>query len=341
MYYAQNVLIRAYTDTGIYGLGECSAFPMIVGETQATCFVMAQEFAALWKGKDAACLEERLNELHLFAAGNFTAKSAFDMLLYDLASKRAGMPLYQYLGGRPRRITTDLTIGIDTPPEMAKKAKSYVSNGVSILKLKLGKDPHEDIERVRAVREATGPDIALRLDANQGWSFDDALKVLEQVAPYDIQFCEQPMRTWNDELLPQLCLKSPVPVMADESVYTHRDAERIIRNKAASFINIKFAKSGGIHEAGLISKVAERNGIKCMLGSMLESRLALTANVHFAVANPNIVFFDLDTCLLGQLQDPVSGGLRYEGMDLVLPDQPGIGADVEQAYLDGCEKVTI
>jgi L-alanine-DL-glutamate epimerase-like enolase superfamily enzyme len=129
--------------------------------------------------------------------------------------------------------------------------------------------------------------------------------------------------------------------MADESVFTHHDAERIIRNKACAYINIKFAKSGGIQEASLINKVAEKNGIPCMMGGMLESRVALTAKVHFAMANNNISFYDLDTCLLGHLTDPVIGGVSYSGMQLQLTDAPGIGADVDDAYLAKLEKISI
>jgi len=129
--------------------------------------------------------------------------------------------------------------------------------------------------------------------------------------------------------------------MADESVYTHHDAERIIRNKAATYINIKFAKSGGINEAIKINQIAEKNNMQCMQGGMLESRLALTANVHFAMAFKNICFFDLDTCLLGHLQDPVIGGCTYNDTQLEIEDAPGIGADVNQGYLDGLKKVIV
>jgi len=341
MHFAQNLLVRAHTDNGLTGFGECSAFPMIVGETQATCYEMAKDFAAIWKGKEAGAIEERLAELHLYTAGNYTAKSAFDMVLYDLAAKEANLPLYQYLGGEKRKIETDLTIGIDSPENMAASAVRNVADGFTILKVKLGKSPEEDLQRIKSIRTAVGPGIEIRVDANQGWSFDDAVYTLKELAQYEISFCEQPMRTYNDELLPELCRLSPIAIMADESVYTHRDAERIIRNKATKYINIKFAKSGGIHEAGLIAAVAKKNDVPCMLGSMLESRLALTANLHFALANKNISFFDLDTCLLGQLADPVIGGFSYKGMELELTDAPGIGAEVDQLYLDKLESIVI
>jgi o-succinylbenzoate synthase len=341
MNFAQNLFIRVHTSGGITGVGECSAFPMIAGETQATCFEMAKDFAGLWKNRPALEMEERLNDLDLFTAGNYTAKSAFDLALYDIAAKAAKQPLYEYLGGKRKKIESDLTIGIDTPENMAATAIEFKAKGVNIIKVKLGKKATDDIERIRQIRNAIGPAIILRIDANQGWSYEDAVTTLQALAEYDIQFCEQPMRKWNDELLPALCKLSPIPIMADESVFTHHDAERIIRNKACSYINIKFAKSGGIREALRINEVAEKNNIACMMGGMLESRVALTAKVHFAMAKENIRFYDLDTCLLGHLADPVTGGVTYSGMQLQLSDAPGIGADVDDKYLQDMESTII
>jgi L-alanine-DL-glutamate epimerase-like enolase superfamily enzyme len=149
------------------------------------------------------------------------------------------------------------------------------------------------------------------------------------------------MRSFNDHLLPALCTISPIAIMADESVYTHHDAERMIENKACTYINIKLAKSGGIKEALAINKVAEAAGIPCMMGGMLESRLALSAKVHLAMSLDNIQFYDLDTCLLGHKIDPVVGGAIYKGMHLELNDAPGIGADVDPAFLQTLEQVVI
>ena len=341
MRHAQNIFIRIHTNEGLIGVGECSAFPMIAGETQATCFELAKDFAACWKNKSATDINHRLDELDALIYRNYTAKSAFDLALYDLAAKAANLPLYQFLGGTNRTVESDLTIGIATPEEMAATARDFISKEVHIIKVKLGKDVATDVERIRHIREAVGPNMQLRIDANQGWSFEDAVLALTQLAPYNIEFCEQPMRSWNDELLPELCKRSPIPLMADESVFTHRDAERLIRNNACAYINIKFAKSGGIREALRINEVAEKNGIACMMGGMLESRLALTAKVHVAIACKNIQFYDLDTCLLGHLTDPVVGGAQFKGMELSVNDQPGIGADVSESFLSGLEKVVV
>ena len=341
MRHAQNIFIRIHTSEGFIGVGECSAFPMIAGETQATCFELAKDFAACWKNKSATDINQRLDELDALIYRNYTAKSAFDLALYDLAAKAANLPLYQFLGGTNRTVESDLTIGIGTPEEMAATARDFISKEVHIIKVKLGKDVATDVERIRQIREAVGPAMKLRIDANQGWSYEDAILALTQLAPYNIEFCEQPMRSWNDELLPELCKRSPIQLMADESVFTHRDAERLIRNNACAYINIKFAKSGGIREALRINQVAEKNGIACMMGGMLESRLALTAKLHVAIACKNILFYDLDTCLLGHLTDPVVGGAQFKGMELSVNDQPGIGADVSESFLSGLEKVVV
>ena len=341
MHYAQNILIRVHTDAGYYGVGECSAFPMIVGETQATCFEMAKDFAALWKRKDATDIEARMQQLHDFTAFNATIKSAFDMALYDLAAKAAGQPLYQFLGGKKKTVETDLTIGISTPENMAKKAIEFVQDGVRMIKIKLGKTVSDDVERVKKIRAAVGNDIVLRIDANQGWSFNDARDALQQMGPYHLQFCEQPMRHWDDHLLPELRSGSPVKIMADESVFDHHDAQRLIAANACDYVNIKLAKSGGILEATKINAVCEERKIPCMMGGMLESRVALTAFAHFALTHDNIIFHDMDTCLLGHKIDPVTGGVQYKGYFLETPDTPGIGADAGETFLQQCEKVTI
>jgi L-Ala-D/L-Glu epimerase len=341
MYFAQNIFIRVHTDAGFTGVGECSAFPMIAGETQATCFEMAKDFARLWKGKDAAAIEERMAELHLFTAFNSTAKSAFDMALYDLAAKAAGQPLYAYLGGQAKEMLTDLTIGIDTPTAMAAKAVDFINNGVTILKVKLGKNPLEDIERIKQIRAAAGPATGIRIDANQGWTFDGAVTALNGMAAYSIEFCEQPLHHRDDALLPALRRQTPVKIMADESVFDHYDALRLLQAGACDYVNIKFAKSGGILEALQIAATCRQHQIPCMMGGMLESRVALSAFAHFAAATDNIIFYDMDTCMLGHQADPVTGGVTYNQFQVQLPAGNGIGADVLDDFLAGCEHITV
>jgi L-alanine-DL-glutamate epimerase-like enolase superfamily enzyme len=341
MNHAQNVFIRVHTDAGFYGVGECSAFPMIVGETQDTCLVMAREFARLWKGKDVLDIPARLQQLHDFTAGNSTIKSAFDMALYDIAAKNANLPLYHFLGGSKKKVETDITIGIALPQVMAGKALELKKSGATVLKVKLGKDAKIDVERIKQIREAIGGEIKIRVDANQGWSFDDAVYALQTIGQYDIEFCEQPMRTWYDDRLPELKKLSPVKIMADESVYNHHDARKQINSNSCDYVNIKFSKSGGMFEAKQIHDVAAEKNIPCMMGGMLESRIALSAKLHFVYASPNIQFYDMDTCMLGHLEDPCVGGVTYDGYFLNIDDTPGIGADADENFLADCEKFVV
>ncbi len=341
MNYAQNIFIRIHTDAGYHGVGECSAFPMITGETQSTCYEMAKDFAMLWKGKNPLHIEDRMNELHSYTAFNSTIKSAFDMALYDLSAKHAGKPLYKFLNGAKKKIETDLTIGIDSPANMAETARKYKENGVRIIKIKLGKTAAEDIERVKQIRQAAGDDMQLRIDANQGWSFETAISVLQEISRCKIEFCEQPMRYWDDDKLPALRKLSPIKIMADESVFDHHDAARLIATGGCDYVNIKFSKSGGILEAEKINAICEANNIPCMIGGMLESRIALTAFAHFALAHPNIIFYDMDTCMLGHKIDPVTEGILFNGYCPDIPEKPGIGADVDNNFLKELEKVFV
>jgi L-alanine-DL-glutamate epimerase-like enolase superfamily enzyme len=341
MYHAQNVFIRVHTAAGFYGVGECSAFPMIVGETQDTCLLMAREFAKLWIGKDALKIEERLQQLNDFTAGNTTIKSAFDMALYDIAAKDAGLSLYQFLGGEKRAVESDITIGIASPEVMAGKAVEFNASGAHILKVKLGKGAVEDVERIKQIRKAVGDKMKIRIDANQGWGFDAAVYALQSLEDYDIEFCEQPMRTWYDDRLPELMQLSPVKIMGDESIYNHHDARKQINSRSCNYINIKLAKSGGLFEAMKIHDLAADHGIACMMGGMLESRIALSAKLHFVYASPNIKFYDMDTCMLGHKIDPCVGGVTYDGYFLNIDDAIGIGADADDEFLEGCEKFVI
>ena len=129
--------------------------------------------------------------------------------------------------------------------------------------------------------------------------------------------------------------------MADESVFDHHDAERLIHAGACDYVNIKFSKSGGIAEALRINAVCEKNNIPCMMGGMLESRLALTAFAHFALSQDNIQFYDMDTALLGHKMDPVEGGVQFNGYFVEVPDKPGIGADIDENFLKECEQLVV
>jgi L-Ala-D/L-Glu epimerase len=337
---AQNILVKIYTDNGLYGWGEASPFWMLVGETQAASFVIAQDFARLWLGKNPLDIESRMAELHHYLAFNPTIKGAFDMALYDIAGKNAGLPLYALLGGGKRVLTTDETIGLGRAETMAAKAILLKEKGAPAIKVKLGAGLEEDIHRIKTIRSAIGEGIPLRIDANQGWNVVTALGVLNAVAGYNIQYCEEPVKRWNNRDLKRIKDHSPIPIMADESVFDHHDAFKLASMEACDYINIKLAKSGGIYNALKINSVAEAAGIHCMMGSMCESRLGLTASAHFASAKQNILYCDLDM-VFTMHADPVIGGIEYKGYDIHLPDTPGIGADIDPEFLKDAAMIVV
>ena len=333
---AHNILIEVGLDNGLSGWGEGSPFPMLVGETQNTGYTLARDFATLWLGKNPLEHERRMQELNRYMAFHPTLKSAFDMALYDLRAQMAGLPLYQYLGGTARVMLTDETIGLSTPENMVKKALQLQEKNAPAIKVKLGTNVADDTKRIRMIREAIGPETPLRVDANQGWDVISAIGVLQNIAPYYVEYCEEPVPRWNNAGLKAVRDASPIPIMADESVFDHHDAQRITAMGACDYINIKLAKSGGLWVADKINGIAEAAGIRCMMGSMCESRLGLTASAHFAAARTNIFYCDLDM-VFTMKADPVEGGMVYKGHEIHLPDTPGLGATVDPRFLKDLE----
>jgi len=335
----QNILVRIHASDGRYGLGEGAPLPFLCGETQATAFEASKELAGLLIGRDPYAIETRMQELGSYLVHNTTARSAFDMALYDLLAKRAGLPLYALLGGEKRSFYTDETIGIDTPEAMAEEALDAKKRGFVAIKVKLGTGWPGDVARIQAIRDAVGEEPLLRIDANQGWDPVTAEQILQELARFDIQYCEEPVAHWNNEALRRVRDKSPIPIMADESLFDHHDAFRLASMGACDYFNIKLAKSGGIHTALKINAVAEAAGIQCMVGCMSETRLGLTAAAHLVSARPNIAFADLDSAF-GKT-DVVEGGITYDGGDITLPNTPGHGADIKPEFLESLESCTI
>lgn len=339
---AENVLVVVHTDEGITGFGECSPFMSINGESMDTCFVVGQYFAKIFKSKNALAIDERVADMDRLIYGNSSIKSAFDMALYDIASQHAGLPLYKFLGGTNNKtIITDYTVSIGEPAKMAIDAVKIKEEGYPAIKIKLGKDGSTDVLRIRAIREAVGNEILLRIDANQGWNTEEAITTLKALAAFDIQHCEEPIPRWAFMELPRVRKESPIPIMSDESCGDDHDAERLIKLGACDYMNIKLGKSGGIFKALKMVKLAEAARLHLQVGAFMESRLAMTAFAHFSLCSPMIEHFDFDTCLMFS-EDPVSGGIVYEKNGVVkVPEVAGLGAMVEKNWLKKLEGIVL
>ena len=341
-YSADNVLVKIKTSEGITGFGECSPYMPINGESQDTCFIVGQYFAKVLKGKDPLEIEECIGLMDKVIYAHNSIKSAFDMALYDIASQHAGLPLYKFIGGANNKtIITDYTVSIGDIDKMAADAVKIKEEGYPAIKVKLGKNGKTDVERMRAIRAAVGEEIPLRIDANQGWEVEEAIETLKALSVFNIQHCEEPIARWNFMQLPRVKKESPIPIMADECCGDDHDAERLIAIGACDYMNIKLGKSGGIFKALKMARMAEKANIHLQVGAMIESRLAMTAFAHYALSSPAIEHYDFDTALMFS-EDPVTGGIQYKANGVIeVPDVNGLGATIDESWLNKMEKVVI
>jgi L-alanine-DL-glutamate epimerase-like enolase superfamily enzyme len=245
------------------------------------------------------------------------------MAIYDILAKSANMPLCEYLGGKRETLCTNLTISLGSIEDMLKDALAAYNNGFSILKVKVGEDEDDTVEVTRQIRERL-PNVIIRLDANQAWDAAKSLRIIEKVEKYKIELLEQPVKASDFAGLKEVTAHSPVPILADESVFDYEDAVRILDGRMADYINIKLMKTGGIYEAIKIAALAKERGAKVMMGSMLESVVSISAAVHFAMSDDNICFYDLDGPLLAK-PSSVKNALIFEKDEITVSECIGLG----------------
>ena len=322
-----DIVVRITADDGQRGYGEAPPTAVITGETKGSIRCAIEEFIAPpLIGMEIENLDGIMRVLHKSMVKNTSAKAAVDMAVYDLFAKSCGKPLYQVLGGCKGEIETDLTISVNETEEMVKDSLLAIQQGFKILKIKVGKEGQKDVERIKAVRHAVGPDVKLRIDANQGWSAKDAVRIIRKLEDMgiDMDLVEQPVSAHDFEGMKLVTSQVQTPILADESVFSAMDAIHIIKERAADLINIKLMKTGGIYEALKVCAIAECYEVECMIGCMLESKIAVSAAAHLAAAKGVITRADLDGPSLCS-EDPYSGGPAFMGSRILLNDKPGLG----------------
>ncbi len=260
------------------------------------------------------------------AQGSPSAKAAIDMAIYDLLAQEAGVPLYAYLGGRRDRMLTDMTIGIMDKDAAVARAQHWVATGFRALKVKVGREWRTDVKRVKAVRDAVGRDIELRVDGNEGYNWADALSFARHAERLGIAFFEQPVAVGDWEGMRALTESSPIPIMADEMALTADDVKKLRWSNAARMVNLKLMKHGGIARTIEVNTLCESAGYPAMMGCMGEPQLSIAAALHFALATPNVRWLDLDSHF--NLKSDPTAGLKFDDGMLVAPNRPGLGVDV-------------
>ncbi|CAH2713035.1 L-Ala-D/L-Glu epimerase [Neobacillus rhizosphaerae] len=333
---AEAILVKIYCDNGIVGWGEAPPTGVITGDSLLSIESAIHHVIKPFLEKKSLLNYEMIFQgLKTILVGNPSAKAAVDMALYDCLAQYCKLPLYQFLGGHKKELETDYTVSVNGPEEMGDDAVSYIQQGFNVLKVKVGKDDiSTDLERIREVRNRVGNEIKIRLDANQGWTAKDAIRAIRKMedSGLRIELVEQPVKADDIEGLKQVTDNVSTLIMADESVFSPKQAFQVLKTRSADLINIKLMKAGGIYQAQIINQLAETCGVECMVGSMIETRLGITAAAHFAASKQNITRYDFDAPLM-LAKEIIDGGIQYNNRFITMPTESGLG--IKEVIIEG------
>jgi L-alanine-DL-glutamate epimerase-like enolase superfamily enzyme len=332
------VIIKVHTDEGLVGLGEATVSALWSGETsKSTVAAIHDPIGPALVGLDPRRITAARKEMDFLIKLNPFTKSAVEMALWDLCGKAVGLPVYQLLGGKLREtIPTKMMIGAFDAPHARALAERFLGWGFRCLKVKVGLDLAGDLQRVRAVREAAGADVALTIDANCGWNVTTARQALEHLRPMNLLVAEQPIAPGDHEAMASLRQLGGIPIMADESVFTLADAWNVLRSHSADVISIYPGKNGGIAASIEIAHLAQAAGIACHVGSNLELGIGSAAMLHLACATAAIDSATYPADILGphyHEADLLARPLDLNPGGAHVPDGPGLGIELDEQQL--------
>ena len=327
----EDLVIIIECDDGTVGYGEGAPTPVITGETIGSMLATIAYIQPHIIDRDIEDFNTILMNIHKLILKNTTAKSILEIALYDLKAKSSKLPLYRMLGGTKTKFRTDITISMGKIDKMISDCHSAVALGYDTLKIKIGDDPQKDVERVRAIHDALDKNIKLRLDANQGWTAKESVTLLHALEKQNIiaEFIEQPVAADDFEGLAYIKERVQTPLLADESIFSVKDARKLLEMQAIDYVNIKLAKTAGISQALKLADLSKEFGVKCMIGCMLEGPISVAAGVHVASAKADIItMLDLDAVSLLE-SHPVDTSIIFNESEIVLSDAVGLGVNYE------------
>lgn len=332
------VIIQVHTDAGLIGLGEATVAPRWSGETSASCAAAIDGIIGeALTGMNALNIQQCQQRMDRVIKGNPFTKAAVEMALWDLLGKHCNQPVCRLLGGAVHEtLPIRMVIGSYDVPQALALAKQFLNDGARCLKVKVGLDPLADIERVEAIRDLAGPDIPISVDANCGWTFDQAQRTIRELEQFDLLFVEQPIATQSPEQLAELRRGSNVPIMADESNFTTANALDLIRREAVDILSVYPGKHGGILNTMKVTALAAAAGIKCAVGSNLELGIGTAAMLHVGAAQAVIDSTTYPGDFIGplyHLHDLLTQPLSLGPPAATIPDSPGLGVTLDDDAL--------
>jgi len=319
------IFMMCITDKGGYGFGSASPEKNVTGEDIGRSLLLIDNIVIpMLRNSDPFEYARIIEELKKEVSSSPSVMAMVDMLLFDLVAKKAGVPLFKFLGAYRSSIPTSITIGIMPVEDTLEKAREYFQSGFNIFKLKGGLSCDEDIEKIRKLRESFKDKIELRVDANQGYTVDEAIRFVEETRDHHVELLEQPTPRNDYEMLGKVSNLVSIPVMADESILDLKDVFHLTKHDLTDMINIKLMKTGGIVEAMHINSVARAAKVEAMVGCMDESELSVSAGLHFALSRPNIIYADLDGHM-DLLNDPAKNTVIIKNGIISPSELPGLG----------------
>jgi L-alanine-DL-glutamate epimerase-like enolase superfamily enzyme len=300
----------------------------VVGESlNQTVSALEEKNIDFLIGRDIRELKQLLFEVNVKFPANPGARAALDIALHDALTKFLGITLVKYLGQKIYSMPTSNTIGIKNVEETLKEAEDYGQRGFSILKVKLGKDLEEDIERLAKIREKFGKKFVIRIDANQGYTSEQTIEFYHRTKDLDIELIEQPLPAKAITDMKNLPDEIKTKIAADESLITPKSALELISPPFASGIfNIKLMKCGGIDQALKIADISQYKNVDLFWGCNDESIVSITGALHAAFACTNTKYIDLDGSL-DLARDEVRGGFILKDGIMTCSEKPGLGVE--------------
>ncbi len=334
--HTHSVLVRISLANGVTGWGESTPDPDVTGETWDGVFEALQVVSPALIGLDARRIDAAHQRIDGAIGSAPAATAALDIALHDAVASAAGLPVWALLAGREAGpLTISRVVSMGNPDAMARDAMDRVALGFRTIKLKVGDADHPDLDaqRILAVRQAVGPDIHLKVDANQGWrSAGVAIEAIRQSLRAAVDYYEQPVDKADLDGLSQVRRETGAPIMVDEGCHGPEDALRVVKNDAADFINIKLMKCGGLRRGVAIDAIARGAGLGTQVGTMVESSIASAAGLHLAAALSNVATVEMGGPLM-HAADIGDARAWYSGPSIILPDRPGLGITVDERRL--------